>query len=526
MSNKYKVLITTSGLGQRLGDITKYTNKSLVRIGKKPAISYIIESYPKNIELIITTGYFGDQVKNFIKLAYPERKITFVNIKKYQGKGSSLGYSMLCAKKYLQCPFIFHAADTIVINEKIPTPDTDWSGGFKGEGAAQYSSFKTNNNKILKINPKNDLDFDYLHIGLIGIKNYHNFWSTLNNLYKKNPNDSTLNDCAAINEMLKNKKEFIVKEFKNWFDTGNVESLNKARKNISDSFDNLNKLEESIFIFDKFVIKFFFDDKLSRDRVKRAKMLKGLVPPILGHTKNFYKYKNIQGSLYSRSVTPYDFYKFLNWCKKNLWHKNIKIDRKKFKEICYDFYYNKTQKRINQFLTINDLEDTNNIINDEKVPSIQEMLKMIDFEWLCDTDPYQFHGDFILDNILKTNKGYCLLDWRQNFGKILEAGDIYYDLSKLNHNLTVNHDIIHQNLFTIKINKNNIKCDILRKNKLVESQKILHDFIKKEGFNLKKVEILTALIWINMSPLHHHPFNLFLYYFGKLNLWKILKNHK
>ena len=38
----YKVLITASGLGSRLGNLTKFTNKGLVRIGKKPALSYII----------------------------------------------------------------------------------------------------------------------------------------------------------------------------------------------------------------------------------------------------------------------------------------------------------------------------------------------------------------------------------------------------------------------------------------------------------------------------------------------------
>ena len=43
---EYKVLITTSGIGSRLGNLTEYTNKGLVRVGKKPSISYIIESYP------------------------------------------------------------------------------------------------------------------------------------------------------------------------------------------------------------------------------------------------------------------------------------------------------------------------------------------------------------------------------------------------------------------------------------------------------------------------------------------------
>jgi len=47
----YKVLITTSGIGSRLGDLTDYTNKALIRIGDKAAISHIIEMYPTDTEL-------------------------------------------------------------------------------------------------------------------------------------------------------------------------------------------------------------------------------------------------------------------------------------------------------------------------------------------------------------------------------------------------------------------------------------------------------------------------------------------
>ena len=50
----------------------------------------------------------------------------------------------------------------------------------------------------------------------------------------------------------------------------------------------------------------------------------------------------------------------------------------------------------------------------------------------------------------------------------------------------------------------------------------LKDFIKTEDLNWKKIETLTALIWLNMAPLHHHPFDKFLYYYGRYNLWRSL----
>ena len=147
---------------------------------------------------------------------------------------------------------------------------------------------------------------------------------------------------------------------------------------------------------------------------------------------------------------------------------------------------------------------------------------MIDFGWLCSAEQSGFHGDFILDNLLKSKSGYVLLDWRQNFGGLLKSGDMYYDLSKLNHNLTVNHEIVNNDLFVIETEENEVICDIFRKENLVQCQKVLFEFLDKNGYNSKKVKILTALIWLNMSPLHHHPFDRFLFYFGKLNLWRAL----
>ena len=94
--SKTTVLITTSGTGNRLGNLTKFTNKSLVRVGEKPAISYIIESYPKDTEFVITTGYYGNHIKQYLKLAYPEKSFTFCDVDRFEGNGSSLLYSMYC----------------------------------------------------------------------------------------------------------------------------------------------------------------------------------------------------------------------------------------------------------------------------------------------------------------------------------------------------------------------------------------------------------------------------------------------
>jgi len=505
----YKVLITTSGLGSRLGQLTDYTNKCLVRIADKPAISYIIESYPENTKFIITLGHYGSHVKQFLQLAYPTYNFTFIEIDKYKGEGSSLGYSILKCKNEINCPFIFHASDTIIESYKFKEIDHNYVIGAYKEDSAQYRTLNLNKGKIIKINEKGELNFDFSYVGIAGIKDYELFFNELEKLVNNSKED--ISDVHAINKMVSNVEFKCIKVNQNsWFDIGNTTELNKTRKEFKSNIEVLDKKDESIFFFDDFVIKFFADPTINQNRVNRALKLKGLVPDIIDSTENFYKYKKAEGKLFSKSVTRKKFIDFLEWTKENLW---IPKSNNNFKHSCQDFYITKTIKRINQYLLDSQDVDT---VNNEYLPPIYDLIKSIDVEWLCNGLPSQFHGDFILDNIIETDDSFCLIDWRQDFAGDLEVGDVYYDLAKLNHNLTVNHDLVNKNLFDSSTNN----CYILTNSTLNECQEILHDFIVKNGYDLKKVKVLTALIWINMAPLHEYPFNNFLFNFGKYNLYK------
>ena len=511
-----KVLITTSGIGSRLGKLTDFTNKSLVRIGDKPAISYIIEHYPKDTPFVITLGHFGTYIKEFLQLAYPNKNFTFITVDKFKGPGSSLGYSILQAKKELQCPFIFHASDTIIPNLPFVPNKNFCVGSFKEE-TSQYTTLLINNNKVKKINKKGEINYDYPYVGVCGINDYKLFWDKLEKIYKLNPKRTNLFEGDIINEML-NTVEFDFIKTNKWYDMGNVTELRKTRKHFGGSIEVLDKPSESIYFFDDFVIKFFSNSTINKNRVKRAKLLNGLVPDIIDSTLNFYKYKKSKGKLFAKSVNEKSFQNFLKWAEHNLWTLPHNIKPNDFYQKCFDFYVSKTSNRVNQYLNKN--PDTPEIINGELIPPIEEILSQIDTEWLCEGTPTQFHGDFILDNIIETKKGFCLLDWRQDFAGDLKVGDIYYDLAKLNHNLIINHSIVDKKLY----NSSPENCHILCNSTLLRCKNLLHKFIIEKGYDLKKVEILSSIIWINMAPLHEYPFNKFLFNFGKYNLYKLLKN--
>jgi NDP-sugar pyrophosphorylase family protein len=530
MSSNFKVLITTSGTGSRLGELTKHLNKALIRIGKKPAISYIIEKYPEDVPFVVTVGYQSEQIKEFLPLAYPERIFEFVEVEPYQGSGSSLGFSMLRAKEKLQCPFIFHCCDTIV-SGPIPAPVENWVGGYEVKSAKidfsldQYRTHIIENGKIIKLNEKGAVNFNSVHIGLIGIRDYVEFWKNLDIIYETDPKNTGHSDVHVLDRMIQNKIGFKLVSFDDWCDTGTPEALKRTRHLLGENFEILDKPGESTYLFKTNVIKFFSNDKVVSGRVQRGVMLKGLVPPLEGFTPHFYRYKYVEGDLYARVVNPDNFKIFLHWIKWELWKPVNEVGSKIFSQTCHDFYEKKTYERVSKFFEITGLQDRAEIINGESIPSLKEMLSRVDFNWLVNTEQTQFHGDLILDNIIKTKTGYCLLDWRQNFGGLLQAGDKYYDLAKLNHNLTVNHDVINEERFSVNINSTGIILDIERLAVLVECQKTLSQFIDSQGWNWKKIELLTSLIWLNMSPLHPTPknFNLFLFFFGKLHLWHFLK---
>ena len=518
---EFKVLIPTSGLGSRLGNITKYTNKSLVRIGDIPSISHIINLYPSDTEFVITLGYYGSHVKQYLSLAHPNTKIDFVEVDNYMGEGSSLLYSISLCEEYLNCPFIFHACDTLLSKDYISKIDfsTNWSVGGIGTNSQSYRTINSINGKIISINEKGEQNFDYVYVGVSGILQHEIFWNVCKSTLQKT-NSQDLSDCDIIRKM----SDFSLIKVGEWYDIGNIDSLKIARENHLSSINVLDKEDENIFLLDNSVIKFFHNKKVCSDRVLRSSKLFGVVPSIIKSTENFYSYEYVQGNLFSEALDIIKFRELLNWSVDNLW---IESEDSNYKNNALSFYKDKTLVRINKFLEKYNLEDKVDNINGVEIPSMKELISEVDFNSIIGETPTKFHGDFILDNIIYNNeKSFTLIDWRQDFNGNLECGDMHYDIAKLNHSLTLNHKILSDQMYIINIGDSEIYCDVYVKKTFSDCRKLLRQFCLINEIDYEKIKILTSLIWINMAPLHEHPLDMFLYYFGKYNLFLNLKGDK
>ena len=520
---RYRVFIPTAGTGSRLGKMTKYFNKSLLCIANRPVLSHLIEKFPRDCEFIIALGFKGKLVKDFLELAYPDRKFFFVNVKPFVGIGSGLGQSLLCSKKYLQQPFVFLSCDTIV-EECILPPDHNWMGYASKVNLSSYRSLNIFDNQIKKINEKKKYSGHNLsaYIGLAGIKDYSTFWKAMN----KGKNQAVKQgEVYGLRSILKNKS-IKAKAF-TWHDTGDLKSLNSTRAKYQKKDDPniLDKEKEAIWFVGKRVIKFSQDEKFIKNRVHRSNILKYFVPKVVCQRKNMYSYNKIKGHILSDVISLPLFNKLLKHCKLFWKTENLtKHQNSNFIKTCKYFYKNKTKDRVYQFYKNFDKEDKKENINGEKMPYLSDLLERIDWKNISSGLPGQFHGDLHFENILwnKNKQKFTFLDWRQDFGGNLQVGDVYYDLAKLLHGLIVSHDLILKNKFSVNWSSKKITFKLQRKKTLIKCEKYFEKWCVVNGFDLSKLRIITAIIFLNIASLHHYPYSLLLYALGKKMLKKEL----
>ena len=153
-----KCIILNSGMGTRLGELTKNIPKSLVNIDKKTSIFSreisILKEYEIN-EFIITTGYLNNVIENYAKKIFPNLNFKFVHNPDYNKTNYIKSMDLIPNSNddiiLLHGDLIFSEKTaeriinsnktSIVIDSTIPLPEDD----FKA---------KLNNNQITYISTK------------------------------------------------------------------------------------------------------------------------------------------------------------------------------------------------------------------------------------------------------------------------------------------------------------------------------------------------------------------------------------
>lgn len=491
----------------------------MLPINYEAIITKILDKFDNDAEIIIALGHRANLVRNFISLAHPKKKIKFVVVDKYTGTGAGAGYTLNYCKKYLQCPFIYTACDTITV-EKPKFEKFNWVGVSKTEITERYLIFDKkskysgysffNKKRYFEISKKKK--FFNAFIGLANIYDYKLFWKGFE--LNSNLEDNELQFSNGL-YLLRNKIR--LKKFR-WLDTGTNESYVDTLNYFKDKTQR--KPGEIVYIVKNRVIKYFSDESKCIKLKRRAKKLKTYSPKIINSPNKFLVYEYVKGK-HLTEVNEKIFLNFLENLKKTFWIKK-NVNYLCFKKQCIQFYKYKTYNRIDEAINQNPNLDKAKIINGLKIPSIYEILSTVKWDSLTSGVPVNFHGDLQPENIIFTNKKkFKLIDWRTDFAG-LDYGDIYYEFAKLNHMLTINTRKVIEGKINVYYKKKlevNYKFETRRI--LIKFQKILFKFVKKNNYDIKKVELLTALIYLNISKFYASPYNELLFYHGKYQLYKL-----
>jgi len=512
------VFIPCAGLGTRIGSITKSLPKALLKIGNKAVLSYIIESYPKTTEFVVQVGYLGGLIKEYIQLAHPDLNIKVIDLDLFEGPGSSLAYGISQALPYLQGPWIFHSCDAVITRPcTVPyLTAQNWIGCSHVLGdISQYRTVLVNGTKVLAIQEKGELDPYLVFVGIFKVQDWKSFEDHCDLL-------THVSDADILNCMLNSNIHFKAVGL-DWHDTGNPDSFKLTQKLIAqleDSDPYLLKDDQSVYIFNDYVIKFFSDPNTVIDMCARGKLING-TPEITESTTHFFKYVKGSGELFSKICNPHTYKEFLNTVASNWVNSEFSFEP----DFIKSFYLDKTISRVNKFLTLHDDLDRISTINSTKTKPVMELINSISLKDLdiCKMST-RVHGDLHNSNVIydQITGQFTFIDWRPNFGPDLHSGDIYYDLAKIQHGLLVDHNIVSKDQFSIQYDNNNCTVDILRPHRLVECESTFRFWASSQGYSLKRIDLITSLIFLNIAVLHHDPYSKFLFMFGKLGLTKYL----
>ncbi len=524
---KYKVCILAAGGSGQMGDLTKHLNRAILPVNGKAVISHIIEKFPENIEIVIAVGHDKKSVTDYVSIAHPKRSVTFVEIDKYMGPATGPGYSLLQCRSKLQEPFVLVTADTLVLDE-IPEPSYNWLGIAPIKETERYCTVKIKNNLVYELDDKVKNNNKFAFIGLAGVFGYQDFFDALNQ-----NKEMVSGEIQLSNGFKKLIEKKLTPVGFTWFDTGTPEGYEETNKNFSGGttkFD-FSKGNEFIYFVGGRVIKFFADEKMARNRYLRATgTLKGLCPSIENYRGNFYAYKKVDGQILYDIVNPKISSDFFEWAQARLWKKSNLSGAKKshFSDACKKFYFDKTAERVDSYHKKAGITDNSYTVNGVLLPSIRELFKLVPWASLYEGTASRFHGDLQFDNVLvrsdKTNANnrFLLIDWRQDFGGLIDVGDLYYDLAKLYGGMIISYREIKNGAFSFEMSGSNVYYNFTIDHNLLEAREVYETFLNKHGYDLKKVKILTGLIFLNMSPLHNSPFDGLLYHLGKNILAKAL----
>ena len=194
--------------------------------------------------------------------------------------------------------------------------------------------------------------------------------------------------------------------------------------------------------------------------------------------------------------------------------KRYTVKDKNITQALEDMYLTKTVQRFEKmkkdkrFMHFFDKSIVINGIKYYSLDKIVTILKDVIPSLLYDVDTFNIiHGDLCFANIMvDSNFSFIkVIDPRGKFGVYDIYGDERYEFAKLFHSVDGKYDFIIKDLFDVSFDLEHNKIDYMIQDRKrdYDLYKIFIETFKKEiGNDLKKIELIEALLFLSMIPLH------------------------
>ena len=476
--NNFEVIVQAGGRGSRLRHYTWNKPKCLVSYEGKPVIFHLFDVF-KNSNFHIIADYQIDKIKKYFKINQPS-----VNFNVYctKHKGTCAGIKDVLRNIDQKKKIIIIWSDLIII--KLPV--------FKNKATIiTTSSFTCRwsiiNNKIVEKTSANT--------GIPGIFYFQN-----KNLLKKIPKSGEF-----VKWYSNNIKKFNNLNFNKLKEIGDFSSIEKSYNKIG-----YGRYFNKIMIKKNYVIKKSIDKNYNHLINKEINWYNQVskigykdIPKIYSRRpfkiqringKHLFEFKDLNSKTFTKIIE--NILQSLN----DLHSKKIHISNTK--EI-KDVYINKTLSRLKSVskiipnfsstdtFTINGIKCKNYLFKNNK-----KIFDQIN-NFLYNDKFNSIHGDPTLSNILiKNNLKPIFFDPRGYFANNSNIlGDKYYDFSKVYYSLIGNYDSFNRRKFKLYVD--NYSVEIMMDNIYPNNaDEIFKSEFKKD---IKKIEVIHALIWLSLS---------------------------
>ncbi len=509
----------------------KIVPEELQEVGKLPGIIY-----PINQKIVFDYLYeeYKDQCSTIDIVCYENAETVRATLSKYLGRTvrllmldhlGDLGYSVYYALSEDDGTVIINFSDTIVL-DTLSSEEGDAFFCKEDYMSDLWTYYDEHDGVITRIYDKRDIVPDVrkpLFVGVFQLSNGGFFKKCLEEAFAaENLKMSTLYYAFMLYSQ-KYPVKPIVSE--NWFDIGHKDnyfnsSLEvKAREFNHITIDkNRGILIKSSDDIEKFIGEIRWYLKLPTD-------IEYVRPRIFDYST---AYDNPYVSMeYYTYHTVHELYLFGNLGKQQ-WEdifKRIRFICKDFKRYTVsnddllpsleDMYLTKTLKRLEnlrsdeRFLKMFEKPVSVNGRMYLSMDEITGLLKKLIPETLYDVDTFHIiHGDLCFSNIMiDSNYSFVkVIDPRGKFGYYDIYGDTRYELAKLFHSVDGKYDFIIKDLFdvTFDLDAPRIDYSIQDRCRGFDLYRVFLEVFKDEiASDLKKIELIEALLFLSMIPLHN-----------------------